>query len=45
MFVPDLLHEVELGGWKSLFTHLLRIIDAVDPRNLTTLNERQVIQI
>ncbi|KAJ7163029.1 hypothetical protein C8R46DRAFT_903252 [Mycena filopes] len=25
MFVPDLLHEVELSGWKSLFTHLVRV--------------------
>jgi hypothetical protein len=26
MFVVDLLHEVELGVWKSLLTHLIRII-------------------
>lgn len=46
MFVPDLLHEVELGGWKDLFTHLLRLVDAVDPAgNLAKLNERQVVQI
>ncbi|KAG8679254.1 hypothetical protein FRC09_019100, partial [Ceratobasidium sp. 395] len=26
IFVVDLLHEIELGVWKSLLTHLLRII-------------------
>jgi hypothetical protein len=28
MFVVDLLHEFELGVWKSLFTHLIRILYA-----------------
>jgi hypothetical protein len=27
MFVIDLLHEVELGSWKYLFIHLLRILE------------------
>ncbi|KJA20606.1 hypothetical protein HYPSUDRAFT_141916, partial [Hypholoma sublateritium FD-334 SS-4] len=26
MLVPDFMHEVELGIWKALFTHLVRII-------------------
>jgi hypothetical protein len=26
--VVDLLHEVEIGVWKSLFEHLLRLLDA-----------------
>ncbi|KJA19627.1 hypothetical protein HYPSUDRAFT_143405, partial [Hypholoma sublateritium FD-334 SS-4] len=26
MFVPDFMHEFELGIWKALFTHLVRII-------------------
>jgi hypothetical protein len=30
MFVVDLLHEVELGVWKSLFIHLLRILESVN---------------
>lgn len=30
MFVVDLLHEIELGVWKSLFIHLLRILDCED---------------
>ena len=28
LFLVDLMHEVELGTWKSLFIHLLRILDA-----------------
>ena len=27
VFVVDLMHEVELGVWKALFIHLLRILD------------------
>lgn len=27
MLVVDLMHEVELGVWKSIFIHLLRILD------------------
>jgi hypothetical protein len=26
IFVVDLMHEVELGIWKALFIHLLRIL-------------------
>ena len=26
LFVVDLLHEVEIRIWKSLFTHLVRIL-------------------
>ncbi|PBK92324.1 hypothetical protein ARMGADRAFT_930984, partial [Armillaria gallica] len=25
MFVPDLMHESESGGWKSIFMHLICI--------------------
>ena len=28
MLVVDLLHEFELGVWKSLFTHLIRLLYA-----------------
>lgn len=28
MLVVDLLHEFELGVWKSLFTHLIRVLYA-----------------
>ena len=42
MFAPDILHEVELGVWKAIFTHLIRILYAADPHGklVTTLNER-----
>lgn len=28
MLVVDLLHEFELGIWKGLFTHLIRLLHA-----------------
>ena len=28
MLVIDLMHEFELGVWKALFTHLIRILSA-----------------
>lgn len=28
ILVPDLLHEFELGVWKALFTHLIRVLYA-----------------
>jgi len=31
MLVVDLLHELELGVWKALFTHLIRILYAAAP--------------
>ncbi|KAF8063262.1 hypothetical protein FPV67DRAFT_1563422 [Lyophyllum atratum] len=40
MFVVDLLHEVELGIWKALFIHLLRILDSLDQTLLHELDRR-----
>jgi len=40
--VVDLLHEFELGVLKSVLKHLIRILYALDPRLVTTLNERLV---
>ena len=40
MFVPDLLHEFELGIWKVVFTHLLRILYALGGNKIQTLNSR-----
>jgi hypothetical protein len=28
MLAPDLMHELELGVWKALFTHLVRVLYA-----------------
>jgi len=42
MLIIDLIHEVELGVWKALFTHLVRILDAAAPggRLVAILDER-----
>ena len=42
MFVPDLLHEVELGVWKAVFTHLIRILYAAGNNSIQKLNWRWV---
>ncbi|KAG9085200.1 hypothetical protein FS749_004614 [Ceratobasidium sp. UAMH 11750] len=36
----DLLHEFELGVWKSVFQHLLRILHTHSSSSVTTLNQR-----
>jgi hypothetical protein len=42
MLVVDLMHEVKLGVWKSLFTHLIRLLYAVAPNGelVDILDER-----
>jgi hypothetical protein len=40
MFVPDMLHEFELGVWKATFTHLMRILYADGDDSIQTLNWR-----
>ncbi|KAH9953547.1 hypothetical protein BC827DRAFT_1145963 [Russula dissimulans] len=45
IFVVDLLHEFELGVWKAVFTHLLRVLYAEGQDRIQTLNTRQVIAI
>ncbi|OSD06437.1 hypothetical protein PYCCODRAFT_1442622 [Trametes coccinea BRFM310] len=40
LFVPDLLHEFELGVWKSIFTHLLRLLYAVGNDKIQAFNKR-----
>ena len=42
LFLVDLLHEVELGVWKALFIHLLRIVAAFDESRLHELDRRCV---
>ena len=31
MLVVDIMHEFELGTWKAVFSHLIRILYAVSP--------------
>ena len=40
MLVIDLLHEFELGVWKSILIHLFRIIDSLKGSVLTELDRR-----
>ncbi|KAF9231806.1 hypothetical protein BU15DRAFT_10800, partial [Melanogaster broomeanus] len=40
LFVPDLLHEFELGVWKAIFTHLLRVLHAHGDDAIQKLNRR-----
>ncbi|KAF9242150.1 hypothetical protein BU15DRAFT_73077 [Melanogaster broomeanus] len=40
MLVVDLLHEFELGVWKAIFTHLLRILDSLKKGELAELDHR-----
>jgi hypothetical protein len=42
MLVVDLMHEFELGVWKSLFIHLLRMLEATDMTLLNELDRRYV---
>lgn len=34
------MHEVELGGWKAIFVHLLRMLQSVDETLLVELDRR-----
>lgn len=37
------MHEIELGVWKCLFIHLLRILECVDENLLHELDRRCVV--
>ena len=45
MLVPDLMHEFELGVWKSVFIHLMRILHAHGSDAVSELNFRLVLSI
>jgi hypothetical protein len=40
MYLVDLLHEFELGVWKAIFTHLIRILYAAGGDAIANLNYR-----
>ncbi|KAI0258587.1 hypothetical protein BC834DRAFT_1045792 [Gloeopeniophorella convolvens] len=40
IFAPNLLHEFELGVWKGIFAHLIRLLAALEGNPIHTLNER-----
>ena len=43
MFVPDLLHEFELGVWKNTFKHLVQILHVAGRDLIQELNFRYII--
>ena len=40
MLLPDLLHELEIGVWKTIFIHLLRLLDVENGRLKDELDKR-----
>jgi len=40
MLAPDFMHEVELGVFKMVFTHLIRILHAKGGDSIQILNDR-----
>ena len=34
------MHDFELGAWRAIFIHLLRILDCLDPNLLIELDRR-----
>ncbi|KIJ42710.1 hypothetical protein M422DRAFT_170788 [Sphaerobolus stellatus SS14] len=42
MFVVDFLHEIELGVWKAIFTHLIRVLYASQHSNRAKFRYRQI---
>jgi hypothetical protein len=43
MYVPDLLHEFELGVWKATFIHLMCILYANGGDSIQELNDRYAL--
>lgn len=42
LFVVDLMHEIELGVWKALFIHLIRMLISLGGTAIQSFNERFV---
>ncbi|KAG6825451.1 hypothetical protein H0H92_003666 [Tricholoma furcatifolium] len=40
LFVPDIMHEIELGVWKQIFTHLIRMLQTYGSSSVTKLDSR-----
>jgi len=40
LLTVDVLHEVEIGVWKALFTHIIRILSANNPGSVGELDQR-----
>lgn len=42
IFAPDLMHEFELGIWKAIFIHILRLLVALGGDSIQEFDSRQV---
>jgi hypothetical protein len=42
IFVPDIMHDVEIGVLRGLVIHFLRILQSVDEKLLDELDRRSV---
>jgi hypothetical protein len=42
MLLPDLMHEFELGVWRAIFIHLMRILQSLNEGLLIELDRRYV---
>ena len=40
LLTVDLLHEIELGVWKALFTHIIRILSAQSSSAVSEFDRR-----
>ncbi|KAJ3557650.1 hypothetical protein NM688_g1363 [Phlebia brevispora] len=40
MFAPDMLHTFELGVWRTVFIHILRVLNGLDKKLLAELDHR-----
>jgi hypothetical protein len=43
LLTVDLLHEVELGVWKALLTHIIRILSVHSPEHVNELDRRYLL--
>jgi len=44
MLLVDLMHEFELGVWRALFIHLLRILNSVNKDLVHELDRRAYLE-
>jgi hypothetical protein len=40
LLTVDLLHEIELGVWKALLTHIIRILSAHSSSSVSEFDQR-----
>ena len=40
LLTPDVLHEFELGVWKDVFLHLLRMCNVSNSTSISIVDER-----